>query len=954
MKRLKSWGSSKSSAKAEAAAKAANQSSSGQWPTVSNVSEEQPAMQGSHQQAQRQAAPSDTYVNFSDDEIRAMEESALEYAIQQSQYQKNSAADGASDTVSHHSPEHSKQLHDQLPQASQAPQNKPQSEFQPQPMLSSQPTLHTQPAQQTQQGQPYSPFQANAQPLPEPKKKGMGKFKLGLGLKKQGSKTLSGADTNPNTGNPYPMASGGHHAGRLGSRDQVHPPAQPSQLASLSHPSESADYPVEQAAVAVAVAASELAAQESGRLSEHRSGQQQEEQAMLELAIKESEVQAEYDNILREAKLLRMDLQHALTKCLEHRVNVQQEHSELSELMGDFGLDNAKGKGVAADHAIEQQYAHSEHDLQQANERVTAVNAAIGELQNLEDFIRTTKPPREEAATLTEEIVRQLLERLNFLRLDFAVPEQALIQSHHSAPIVHRFREQQAKPSGPTTPTRPTQTPSQPPSIPSIKEAQEDQPEGSSSGAAYNPFEDEEAPGPSSANSDVNQHDLHEPQWTHHSQTSHAVRGEEQQSLPEHKQSHVQQEEVFTPVTTPRPEQMTTPQIATPAAVAPPFPPRSPSMNSVASPRLLNRFDSRSSTESANGNNVAMAQSKEQSRQLLEKASQKLASLLVNANDKNFDATRKPGDPAVRRAPQVVHLYQELRKMMGDDFMVRDMNSQDGRESMLHGMQPYQALTAADEQARQRRLAEDYNAVQAAKTDAEKHARLLNKLSAQISSAKLRSMEEVIPFVQDAQQQLSVLRADQGLTVSQFEAWPKQRLDVLGEAAGQFRELSYLQVKYQKWMLQQGTCLEEAARIEEFFDTARARVEWLTSRQEITERRFTNHGVPWDRSVFKATRHASLHLAVIFMSRILFEVANLERSTTLKNEECLLFLADAVRLGYKAHQFAGGFTVDSAELFGKVKRLTQYYMRSMDPTWLKDTTKFTISDRQRWDHVQRK
>ena len=106
------------------------------------------------------------------------------------------------------------------------------------------------------------------------------------------------------------------------------------------------------------------------------------------------------------------------------QVNVQQEHSELSELMGDFGLDNAKGKGIAADHAIEQQFAQSEHDLQQANERVTAVNAAIGELQGLEDFIRTTKPPREEAVTLTEEIVRQLLERLNFLRLDFAVPKQ--------------------------------------------------------------------------------------------------------------------------------------------------------------------------------------------------------------------------------------------------------------------------------------------------------------------------------------------------------------------------------------------------------------------------------------------------------------------------------------------------------------------------------------------------
>ena len=38
--------------------------------------------------------------------------------------------------------------------------------------------------------------------------------------------------------------------------------------------------------------------------------------------MQESEMQAEYDNVLREAKLLRLDLQHALTKCLEHRVRL--------------------------------------------------------------------------------------------------------------------------------------------------------------------------------------------------------------------------------------------------------------------------------------------------------------------------------------------------------------------------------------------------------------------------------------------------------------------------------------------------------------------------------------------------------------------------------------------------------------------------------------------------------
>lgn len=50
--------------------------------------------------------------------------------------------------------------------------------------------------------------------------------------------------------------------------------------------------------------------------------------------------------------------------------------------------------------------------------------------------------------------------------------------------------------------------------------------------------------------------------------------------------------------------------------------------------------------------------------------------------------------------------------MMGDDFMVKDLNSGNVRESMLRGTPAYQAPTAADEQARQRALAENPMAVQ--------------------------------------------------------------------------------------------------------------------------------------------------------------------------------------------------------------------------------------------------
>lgn len=49
---------------------------------------------------------------------------------------------------------------------------------------------------------------------------------------------------------------------------------------------------------------------------------------------------------------------------------------------------------------------------------------------------------------------------------------------------------------------------------------------------------------------------------------------------------------------------------------------------------------------------------------------------------------------------------------MGDNFMVKDMNSQEAGTSMVRGGQAYQALTAADEQARQRSLAQEPAALQ--------------------------------------------------------------------------------------------------------------------------------------------------------------------------------------------------------------------------------------------------
>lgn len=118
--------------------------------------------------------------------------------------------------------------------------------------------------------------------------KGMAKLKQRLSLKKQPSQNLAGQQ------NPYPMAAGGHHPGSTKASLRQHPPSAAwGSHSTQATPSMSGGAPYQpleggnDAAVAAAMAASELSAPGSGQLSEHRSlGQQQEEEAMMELAIK--------------------------------------------------------------------------------------------------------------------------------------------------------------------------------------------------------------------------------------------------------------------------------------------------------------------------------------------------------------------------------------------------------------------------------------------------------------------------------------------------------------------------------------------------------------------------------------------------------------------------------------------------------------------------------------------
>jgi len=65
----------------------------------------------------------------------------------------------------------------------------------------------------------------------------------------------------------------------------------------------------------------------------------------------------------------------------------------------------------------------------------------------------------------------------------------------------------------------------------------------------------------------------------------------------------------------------------------------------------------------------------------------------------------------------------------------------------------------------------------------------------------------------------------------------------------------------------QGTCEEEAARLETFLDTVRARAAIYAARQDPLQRKCAAHELPWEPRLFDDVAGNAMHLATLFMSR---------------------------------------------------------------------------------------
>lgn len=271
---------------------------------------------------------------------------------------------------------------------------------------------------------------------------------------------------------------------------------------------------------------------------------------------------------------------------------------------------------------------------------------------------------------------------------------------------------------------------------------------------------------------------------------------------------------------------------------------------------------------------------------------------------------------------------------------------------------------------------------QAVAAAAARHAKELRKIAAEVSAfsavpspppgmTAATAVAALSSAVGDARGRLQVLCVPPAAVLAHLASerpgsWPAAKWAAMAASADLHAELCELDKRQRRWVMQRGRAADEGRRVETFLDGVRARVAALERRYfaaaaaataataptaaeggagaslapapapaSVADGVWLPLGVPSDRAALARAKAASLHVASLYMSRVLFEVANLERAAGVAHAKCLVHVADAARVAHKAHALAGGFDAQSAELFDKVRSLARYYMRVLDPALVK-------------------
>ncbi|CAD7701973.1 unnamed protein product [Ostreobium quekettii] len=274
---------------------------------------------------------------------------------------------------------------------------------------------------------------------------------------------------------------------------------------------------------------------------------------------------------------------------------------------------------------------------------------------------------------------------------------------------------------------------------------------------------------------------------------------------------------------------------------------------------------------------------------------------------------RAKGDSDVKRQPQVIEMFQEVRRAL-----LSNAQRAGGPLKKLGGggtVDPAQMFAEIASKG-------TYQAqVQA---DIVKYADVIEELISEVRKFKARDMEHLAEFVTGVDKVLDEL-SDETAVLRKFD-WPASRFDTFRETVALDKELTEKKNKFKQWQRGKGKRADNLKEIQKYMEKVQDRMDILNRTKEADEARFKSHDVPWNKKLMTEVKHASLHAMDLYM-QIALDEANETMESSLadkkKRDKALAVLTATIKFAFKVHQCVGGFTESCSAKFGEVSSMTR-------------------------------
>ena len=213
--------------------------------------------------------------------------------------------------------------------------------------------------------------------------------------------------------------------------------------------------------------------------------------------------------------------------------------------------------------------------------------------------------------------------------------------------------------------------------------------------------------------------------------------------------------------------------------------------------------------------------------------------------------------------------------------------------------------------------------------DREAHRGAIEALAARVAALAPADEAAAAAFLEEVDMALAPL-CDEAAVLRAFPEFPHRRVELLREVAGHARDLrelaAALDVRRADWHAR-GSMQEEAAHVQAEFARVQAQVEWHGRRAAEYARTCAALGVRPDARAELRVRLNAVGAAKYVMQIGLAAAGRLgeaagdaeARALAQLEGQVAALLEQGLRLAFRAHQFAGGFDAEAADLFHQTR-----------------------------------